>query len=157
MHLNSSFFKKVLSNHKALSSMISSFEKLNNTFTSFQKNLKNIKSSRIFETKISLSPRHFSSLKFTLCQLNIKIDLLILFVVSTMQFFLIFEYFLKIIILRFGRKSIPLSTEQISRYVHYPWTLSSVRLHMLDISSGYRRAKDLPLKLTHLSIPITSL
>ena len=74
-----------------------------------------------------------------------------------MQFFLIFEYFLKIIILRFGRKSIPLSTEQISRYVHYPWTLSSVRLHMLDISSGYRRAKDLPLKLTHLSIPITSL
>lgn len=154
MHLNSSFFKKVLSNHKALSSMISSFEKLNNTFTFFQKKFKNIKSSRIFKTKISLSPRHFSSLKFTLCQLNIKIDLLILFVVSTMQFFLIFEYFLKIIILRFNWKSISLSTEQISRYVNYPWTF---RLHMLDISFGYRRAKYLPLKLTHLNTPITSL
>ena len=151
------FFKNTMNSHKAISLVINKIENFPHIFTYLQKKFKNIKSSTIFKTKISMSPRHFCGLKFSLGKLYIEIDLLILPVVSTMQFFLIFEYFLKIIIFCLRRKSISLSAEQIDRYINDFWTFSSIRLHMFNTSSSYWRTKCLPLKLTHSIIPITSL
>jgi hypothetical protein len=73
--------------------------------------IKNIISSLIFKARISLGPWHFGSLKLVLSRFYIEIYLLIFLVVPTVQFFLVFENLLEIIVLRLGRKPIFLSTE----------------------------------------------